>query len=220
MFPIVLVSPDKDKIQFFLDQMRQDKGIDPYYVQTVYPEKTEITIGQIRDLKKQLVTTTDKIRFIVIYEFGTAGIEAQNAFLKTLEENTQFNQFVLITKNIGTILSTIRSRSQIIVLENESGIIDSALSAFFSSIEKNADSASFLSSPLVSNISKDGAIQLIEKLMLYISTYKLSQKNSYNVAIFTKKLLKNLQLLQSNNLNPQLTIDATLLGFRDCINKS
>lgn len=68
-----------------------------------------IKIDQIRDLTS-LNASSEKQNLIVIYNFDLAGTEAQNAFLKTLEETVGGISFVLTTKNAQRILKTVTSR--------------------------------------------------------------------------------------------------------------
>lgn len=85
-------------------------------VRILYPEKREITIGQIRDtihfLKYRPLEAEYKIIFIK--EADKINLEAGNALLKSLEEPPPYVIFILISENFSKLLPTIVSRSQIV----------------------------------------------------------------------------------------------------------
>jgi DNA polymerase-3 subunit delta' len=89
----------------------------PYYKQ-ITPEKSSISIEAIRDLQHflQLRTIGDKPfrRAVVIEHAEGLTIEAQNAFLKLLEEPPADTMLVLTVSNQQAVLPTIRSRVQAI----------------------------------------------------------------------------------------------------------
>ncbi len=87
-------------------------------VLTVSIEKpnNSITVEQIRDLKKLLTTSIHSkhpvSRIIILQDFHTATIEAQNALLKVLEEPTEGTIMIIQAQHTDSILSTIMSRVQ------------------------------------------------------------------------------------------------------------
>ena len=90
----------------------------------VYPDnkKNEISVQQIRDLRKKLSYKSNKEKkIIVIYKADRLNTQAQNALLKTLEEPIGDSVFILITEYKGKLLETIISRCQNIPLFNYKG---------------------------------------------------------------------------------------------------
>jgi len=75
-------------------------------------EKSSIAIEQIRELYD--LTRTGNNFVVIIKDSQELGIEAQNAFLKLLEEPPKNTKFILTTTNTEALLPTIRSRSQVI----------------------------------------------------------------------------------------------------------
>jgi len=70
-----------------------------------------IKIDQVRELiRKTSLTTQSKYRIIVIENIERMPIEAQNSFLKTLEEPISKTIFLLTTTQINKVLPTILSR--------------------------------------------------------------------------------------------------------------
>ncbi|HIA91750.1 TPA: hypothetical protein EYO12_01380 [Candidatus Saccharibacteria bacterium] len=73
-----------------------------------------IGIGEIKDLEKIIKLSSNKKRYIIINEAEKMTTEAQNAFLKTLEESPPNTHTMLLAQNVNRLLPTVRSRSQII----------------------------------------------------------------------------------------------------------
>ncbi|MEO0275254.1 MAG: hypothetical protein ABIM60_00530 [candidate division WOR-3 bacterium] len=76
-----------------------------------------IGINQIRRIKEEIIYPPlegDKI-FYLFLDADLMGREAQNAFLKTLEEPPNYITFILISSHPELLLPTIRSRTQKIV---------------------------------------------------------------------------------------------------------
>lgn len=73
-------------------------------------EKTTITIEQMRELVSKLELKQTRDLFVVIRPAEKLGLEAANAFLKTLEEPGEKVHFVLVSSRPSMLLSTILSR--------------------------------------------------------------------------------------------------------------
>ncbi len=91
-------------------------------VEWVLPEKKEtvdreggaITVDIIRRLYETTKTRSASSRIIAIDRAETMTVQAQNAFLKLLEEPNEMIHFILLVGNLGALLPTIVSRSQLI----------------------------------------------------------------------------------------------------------
>ena len=73
-------------------------------------EKTTITIEQMRELVSKLELKQMRDLFVVIRPAEKLGLEAANAFLKTLEEPGEKVHFVLVSSRPSMLLATILSR--------------------------------------------------------------------------------------------------------------
>ena len=80
-----------------------------------------IKIKQVRDLITQMATRTHDGGLRICYIMGADQMtpEAQNALLKSLEEPAPGNVFLLTAENGEKILPTIRSRCQVLTLEQD-----------------------------------------------------------------------------------------------------
>lgn len=78
----------------------------------LYPDKTGITIDQIRSLYALTRSKYDQHRVIILHQTDLMADAAQAAFLKLLEEPTQRTTFILLSHLPERLLSTIHSRTQ------------------------------------------------------------------------------------------------------------
>ena len=80
----------------------------------ITPEKREIKIDQIRDLqnKLSLKPILSKTKAIIINDAHCLNIQAQNCFLKTLEEPKNQTIFILISSLPNVLLGTVQSRCE------------------------------------------------------------------------------------------------------------
>ena len=83
------------------------------------PEKSEITIEQIRDLKEvaYLRPMTGRVRIFIVDPAEKMNDESANAFLKVLEEPPHTTHFLLVSANPDLLQPTIRSRCQTLAFQ-------------------------------------------------------------------------------------------------------
>ncbi|MCY6960226.1 DNA polymerase III subunit delta' [Clostridium brassicae] len=96
-----------------------DKHEDRDYVDIVewkvLKNKQSIGVDEVRDIIREVNKKPyegDK-KIIIVHESHKMTVEAQNAFLKTIEEPPKGVTIILLSESIGLILETIRSRCQI-----------------------------------------------------------------------------------------------------------
>lgn len=213
MIPLIIVSKTQAKQEEFIKDFIQKHGIRSYNVYSIKPLKTEVTIEQIRSIIHEVITKVNEPRLFICYSFDKASLEAQNAFLKTLEEKHVQNRFILLVSNAERILPTIRSRSNIIILDPHSNLITikPETNALLDELEKTKGYG-FLSESVIQNISREDAELFIDELIVYLRNKLRTGKKHVSPVI--KKSLELKSLLQNNNLNPQLTIDTLLIFLK------
>lgn len=112
-------------------------------ISNIYKDENTIKIKQIRKMQDETYLTSVELpyKIFIIHEAQVMGIEASNAFLKTLEEPTKDNIIILLANSKENLLPTILSRcTSIKVTKNSSAsvltkaektyLIDSILSVF------------------------------------------------------------------------------------------
>jgi len=82
----------------------------------ITPQKREISIDQVRELKSHIFQKPVDLayKFIVIGEAHNATIPAQNSLLKILEEPPEHAIIILETQNKASLLPTIVSRTKVL----------------------------------------------------------------------------------------------------------
>jgi hypothetical protein len=208
-FPLIVVSRYPDSQERFIAEFIKNAELPGWLVFRIRPIKDEIAIDQIRLIKKEVAVSMKKSRLFILYSFDRASIEAQNSFLKTLEE-TKNSYFILLVENGHRLLPTIQSRCQTIILDRDLNKNQPKLdvSGLIQQIRKKPG-YSFFSNKLISGISKDEVIKIIDQIIEYFSDNLLT--DGLTSARILKECLSVRQLLITNNLNPQLTIDNLLI---------
>lgn len=211
MIPIILVGEETKQITNFLQEYITTNRISKNYVFHIHPVKEEISIAQIRALKKEIVIGTTHLRLYILYSFDLSAAEVQNALLKSLEEQGEFNQFLLIVKNEYALLPTVRSRARIIHLEGRPPIDFKSKNEVASLINRLriSDKPNFLTDSLVIGITRDKALLLFDQL-IYFFRNNLENEPVLSVQSL-KKILFYKNLLVNNNINPQLSVDSLLI---------
>lgn len=99
-----------DQLDEIQDQLKL-KAKNPYHKISI-SKSNNIKISSIRDINKSISLNYDEIdyRGIIITDADKMGIEAQNAFLKNLEEPPEGVIYILITSEPSKLLTTINSR--------------------------------------------------------------------------------------------------------------
>ncbi len=82
----------------------------------VEPQEKEIQIGQIRQLQERLSLRPSlaKIKSVIINNAHCLNVQAQNCFLKTLEEPQSQTVFILVSSLPDVLLGTIKSRCELL----------------------------------------------------------------------------------------------------------
>ena len=115
---IVFTGPEGVGLSASVAYIADALHVTPVYVLPEKDEKTDLEKGTISvDIIRRLYGTTKTIethkRLIVIDYAERMGIQAQNAFLKLLEEPGVNTHFILLTHSLSGLLPTIQSRVQI-----------------------------------------------------------------------------------------------------------
>lgn len=76
-------------------------------------EKNTISIDVVRNLYTNTRSKQTNQQIVIIDDVDTMSFAAQNAFLKLLEEPTSHTSFILTSHATDSLLSTVRSRAQI-----------------------------------------------------------------------------------------------------------
>jgi DNA polymerase III delta prime subunit len=155
-----------------------------YFVIESPEEKSVITIDQIRELYN--FTRTGNKLAVIIKDSQELGNEAQNAFLKLLEEPPKNTTFILTAPQPEMLLSTIRSRTQHIE------VLAPLKEALQKAVKDSADVAVNIESLL---ITSDGLAGTYISLVNDLEKYQLHQegiemaKKFYSGSVYQRHML-------------------------------
>ncbi len=209
MLPKLIYSQSDSSMQQYIDAFIEQHSIHSTYIYHIRAEKTELGIEQIRDMKKETITSSGSMKLFILYRFETASVEAQNALLKTLEEMQEKHIFILLTHNKERVLPTIHSRVELIDLDthnNDYVIREEVLKLWETDLREG--SFDLFESPLVTGVTKEQAVMLFDELIILMKKEMVTQKS---FVANVKYGLQKKDVLISNNLNPQLALDSFLL---------
>lgn len=211
MLPILIVSSSQKDLDIYVESVRQKHQIPAHAIFYIVPEKEELTIGQIREVRKETILHHPYPRLFLLASFDHANAEAQNALLKTLEEQNERNLFILTASVFENVLPTIRSRAEIVFLRStETDTITSETEALLTAIEKSPSPA-FLGHPSIVGINREKAIVMLRQIILLLHRkLRLGSSVSANTL---KKTMEIADLLQNNNLNAQMAVDTVLIFY-------
>lgn len=204
MIPLILVSNTARKTETYISRLLKEQKDKTYKVLRYKPEKSVLTIDQIREIQTQAVRLKDCM--IVVYDFDTAKVESQNALLKTLEESSENVVFILVVKSTGKILPTILSRCRVVGLVNDDtrGSKDFDIFSYTSSEEAMAKAST------MTKIQQSKAIDSI--------IYSLRDKMSTTETASAKKYADNIvyaldvrKAITENNVNSEYGLDQVII---------
>ncbi len=94
-------------------------GICPDVITIGRGDKASLGIDAIRELKSTVGSTSNNLDFkaYILEDADTMTLQAQNAFLLTLEQPPQNVYFFILCENARSLLETIRSRASVLRLE-------------------------------------------------------------------------------------------------------
>ncbi len=204
MISILLVTDDKKEVKKYLKTISK-KG-DLFF--EITPLTSEYSINEVKEVVKETKIYFKQKRIYLFQDFHLSSLEAQNTFLKVLEEPPHQVQFILTTNNPNSLLATIRSRTKIINLENKPVLgLDKNIETALLTLIKEKKLNILSNIKFISKTKEDG-LKILDQIILFFKNRLTSDKNS---PLILKEILKKKSLMESNNLNPQLTIDHILI---------
>jgi len=204
MIPILLVTDNKREVKKYLKAISKEEDL--FF--EITPLSGQYSINEVREVIGETKIYFKQRRIYLFQDFHASSLEAQNTFLKVLEEPPHLVQFILTTNNPNSLLSTIRSRTKIINLGNKPILeLDNNIKAALLTLIKEKK-LNILSDIKFILKTKEDCLKILDQIILFFKGRLTVDKNS---AAILKEILKKKYLVESNNLNPQLTIDHILI---------
>ena len=115
---------------------KTEQGLNPDIITLGLPEgKATIPVELIREIKSMALTfpTEGEYKFFIIRDAEKMTVQAQNAFLKILEEPPSFVVFILLCTNASLMLPTVISRAPVFRMQK---LTSEELRAYFENDDK------------------------------------------------------------------------------------
>ncbi len=154
----------------------------------IVPEKDIIKINIVRDISKFIRSRPmiSRKKVVLIENIDRMNIEAQNAFLKILEEPHFYVHYILTTSRIDTILDTIISRVQKFYLKRVS---KAEFFDFFKEFSEDILNHAFEKGAFPENVSED---ELAEEKVLSSIIIKIFENGDKRALIELRDLFTSL----------------------------
>lgn len=202
--PVLLVSSNKEFINAFINSEVEKLRIPPSAIAHITPEKSIITIEQIRDAGV-LAGKPGGPKILVIHDFSTTRKESQNAFLKALEESERC-LIILCVEDESQVLPTIQSRT-VVVRDSDNQFL----------AKKTPHMAIHMARTYEEWLSTSAKLDKQKALEAIMQTIHLLRKRIYTdihkepiAKALSDCLLTNITV-QKNNLNHEYALDR--IGF-------
>lgn len=196
-----------EKIQTLVEEA----VVSPYDVTTIIPEPTSIGVERVRSVASRLSIrpVASPSHAIIIKEAQTMTPEAQNAFLKTLEEPPGEAIIFLETSMPDTLLPTILSRCQLVRLGNATKYTEEKILQCIDTLKSLGELPIGKRVQIIDELAKtrDDALSFVD---LSITALEQHLKTTHTHA----KLLRGLLTARSQimgNITPKLALDAVFL---------
>jgi len=175
-------------------------------------EKKEIQIGQIRELVQKLSFKPydSDYKVAIVDKAHLMTREAQNCFLKFLEEPTEKTILILITEYPATLLPTIISRVQRVRFYPSKDLKVEESEEILSDLDKLIKSDLAYRFQYAKKITeKDSNLkEILNTWLRYFRRELLSNPNNH--ASFIKEIQSTQLLLSTTNVNPKLALEILL----------
>lgn len=207
MLPILLVSNSQNKINSFIKKHQKDIGVNDDFTIKIQPQSKEFSINQIKEIKKSLAYNVNEPRLYVLYNFDSSSYEAQNAFLKTLEEHSPQVHFILVVSQYNNLVPTLISRSKIIVEKNSKNIVNPEIDLELDKLIKNKD-LKVLGSKIFQAKGKKNPVEIFDEIIFYLQTKIEKDPKITNIL---RELITYRSYVLYNNVDAQNAIDHLLI---------
>jgi len=211
MLPIILYSHNENKTEKYLEEFINTRHIRSSNVYRFIPEKSELSMEEVRNILKlfSIRFTTDRV--FIFYRFEHTSWEVQNMLLKVLEEKRDSHFIFLITSNLYSLLSTIRSRAKTVTIATDDNLSRNKTFVpplLYFLTNKNIQNPLFHEQLI--NLKKEDALIYLDDFIYYFS-HQLKEKQRDTFAEILKHIFYIKNKVEKNNLNVSLAMDNLLL---------
>lgn len=208
MIPLILVTENEEQTSQYLIDNHLDKTL-------VYElnRQASLKIEDIRDLIHLLSLASSTDRTLLIRNADNLTIPAQNALLKTLEEQNSQDQVILSLRTKYSLLETILSRCHVLSLDNRKSTVvsDTLAQKILLIITKTPAEIVSLTDELLKSDPESVILNFVK--ILRVKNQEHPTDKRMEIIKLALACLKDLK----HNLNPKLAIDHFLLKSNQLI---
>jgi hypothetical protein len=191
-------------------------SISPTNVYRFNSHPAEFNVEEFREMLKLTERHFDSPTLFIIENFETISEVMQNTFLKTLEEHQENLVFVLISRNLSKVLPTVRSRCQVVNLQNKIPSLTPADKLFFENLlqklQKNPHYLVSFEAALGIKNKKEKALTFLDNFLAYAHSLLPRFPKQTVLANYTRRAIEIRELIENNNLDPEMAIDQVFLS--------
>lgn len=188
-----------------------DFKISKFDIDRIETEKS-LGISEIRLLQKRifLKPIENENKCVILELFSGVGLEAQNAFLKLLEEPPANTIIIMLVLETDFLLPTILSRCNIINLKKTKKIDSENLSKNLKVLNELIKGKNVLFLAQNNGKSREEALSFLEELIL-TAEKNLETEKEFSKAI--KKMQKTYTIIKTTNISPRFALENLFLSL-------
>lgn len=216
MTSILITSSDKTEREALALQVCQNYEIDKLDI-TIVQTEGAIGIEDIRKLQQKLLLKPLRgaQKAAILHNAQMLTIEAQNAFLKILEEPPDNTSIILTASNQEAFLPTIISRCKVIALAQKAASLSEGETQELDDIFTTIQTASIGKKLLLAQKAgedKEKALAWLEKAIIYLRDKMLEAKEeSPQYIVFLEEFQSTYITIKTTNVNPRFALENLFL---------
>ena len=211
MHAYILTGGTTEKRSDHIKILLNERSISPHDVITIVPEPTSIGVDSIRGvgIRLSIHPVASTCHAVIVRDAQAMTLEAQNAFLKTLEEPAGDAIIILETSQADALLPTILSRCQLTNLGNSAAYTDKEILQCIDTLKSLEEASIGSRLQKIDGIAKthDDALAFVDRA---ITALRKELLTTHNHAKLLRSFLTARSQIQGN-ITPKLALDSVFL---------
>jgi len=212
MHAYIITGGNEETRSDYIKDLIITRSISPHDCITIEPDPTSIGVGSMRGVISRLSIhpVASPFHAVIVRDAHTMTTEAQNAFLKTLEEPVGGAFIILESTEPDTLLPTILSRCQLINLGNTTEYTDEEIHTCIDTLKFFGEVSVGKRLQKIDSVAKTQADALAFINLAISSLHKELERHNFQRAELLRSFLTaRTQIL--GNVNPKLAMDHIFL---------
>lgn len=207
----VLILGSKEQTKEKALELAKESKISKFDTDIIETEKA-VGIGDIRLLQKRvfLKPLESDEKMVILDAFLGITLEAQNAFLKLLEEPPNNTIIIMLAKDADSFLPTVLSRCNLINLNTEKKLDGEKSSKTLKILEELRLGKNALYVAQNKGKNREEALSFLEELIL---TAELNLENDKALGKTIKKMQKTYTIIKTTNVSPRFVLENLFLSL-------